>query len=201
MLPVFDLYNFSTQHPKAKIISPVLWLHGTPIGKPSEVMMTMTTLMANHTPPSTPHQQWTSLSLPQPGRYWKHQNLMFGATTTTVLTIWNFYVHAPPRFPKPSNCHCCWPPVNDDDWHLHPKEYTTMAPNPSFAQEWNDFNDEFNDFYMNLLTSTMNLLPLPLILSHMMQAPSALTSTSMSMMTNQQMTVIPMQSNIMYSRS
>jgi len=62
MLPVFDLYNFSTQHPKAKIISPVLWLHGTPIGKPSEVMMTMTTLMANHTPPA-PHTNNEPLSV------------------------------------------------------------------------------------------------------------------------------------------
>jgi len=35
---------------ESKIISTVLKLHGTAIGKPSEVMMTMTTLMAHPTP-------------------------------------------------------------------------------------------------------------------------------------------------------
>jgi len=40
---------------ETKIISPVLSLCATPIlGAPSEVMLTMTTLLANHTPPWHP---------------------------------------------------------------------------------------------------------------------------------------------------
>jgi len=84
------------QH-EAKINSPVLGLRGSIVGKPSEVMMTMTTSTANHTPPGTPQQQRTHQSLPQPGRCRPHQNPMLGAIATKVLTTRRFYVNLLPR--------------------------------------------------------------------------------------------------------
>jgi len=69
------------------------------LGKPTEVMMTMTTLMANHTPPGTPQHHQASPSLPQPGRYQPNKNPMFGATTMKNLTNQKFYVNVLPRFP------------------------------------------------------------------------------------------------------
>jgi len=85
---------------ESKIISPVLKLHRLAIGKPSEVMMTMATLTANHTSPRhPPHDQRTSPSRPQTGRGRPQQHPTLGATTTKITNPQNSYVEGLPRPP------------------------------------------------------------------------------------------------------
>jgi len=92
------------KQPDAKIISPVLKLRGAPIGKLLEVMMAMTTLTANHTPPRHPPQT-TSTSKPPSTRevlmtpnsnIWcnhnksfEHSNFLCGGPTKTSYLLPN----------------------------------------------------------------------------------------------------------------
>jgi len=69
---------------------------------------------------------------------------MLGATTTTVLTNHNFYAIVLPRILifqlllLPTLSMMMITPLDDDN---------TTAPDPTFVQEWNKFNNEFNNFY------------------------------------------------------
>jgi len=134
-------------------------------------MMTMRTLMANHTPPSTPHKQWTSPSLPKPGRSWQHQNSMFGATTTTVTNLRISYVEVLPRLPHtlqmmPSSTSLSTMMTdthNQSLLHLTLPFYKsgmTSAPNSTTSS-------------LNLLNSAMNTITQPIFV-RTMQAPPCL---------------------------
>jgi len=107
-------------------------------------MMTMTTLMANHTPrhptqttnPSKPPSTREVLTAPKSNIWCNHNKsydtlkfLHESPTKTSSHLSTNAIVNLP---------------VIDDDQHPWP---ITTAPDPNFLQEWNDFSTKFNDFY------------------------------------------------------
>jgi len=78
-----------------KIISSVLWLWASPIGVPMETMMTMTTLMADHTPPQCPT---TIMTTSKPSSTPPKLTLALVAFTPQVLSLRLFYEKSLPGF-------------------------------------------------------------------------------------------------------
>jgi len=126
-----------------KNISPVLTLHGPRVGKPSEVMVTMTTSTAIRTPPrhSAPSPNTSQspstrdVSPKQKSEVWSYEN--------DCSDNLNSLRDSPTKNPNlPTAAAADLNADNDDN---------TTAPGLTFEQERNEFIDEFNAFYEDFL--------------------------------------------------
>jgi len=130
--------------------------------------------------PSTPHQQQTSPSLPQPGRCQQHQNPMFSATTAAVMTHQISYAKVLPRLPpnfQPM-------PLSTSLSMTITDTCNQSLQHPTLPFYKSDMTSALNSMTStwNLLNSVLNTISQPMIMQ-MMHAPS-LTSVSTTMMTN-----------------
>jgi len=143
-LSFFSIYNSSTSSRHRKIISPVLKLCGSTVGKPSEVMMTMTTSTALPTPPWHPPQATNTSTTPSTRE----------ASMASKSHVWCEHNNSydPQKFLRGSPTKTSPPlpnatvvnlPVDDDIRHPQP----IVSPlDPANSQEWNEFRAGFDEF-------------------------------------------------------
>jgi len=130
----------------SKIISPVLKLRGMAVGKPSEVMMTMTTSTAPPTPPEHPPQATHNLKPPSTWAASMVSNSNVWSECNNNYDSSNILCGNPTKIsPPPSNATVNDIRVDDDTRPLQPNNTTS---NLARLQEWSDFQAGFDEFLL-----------------------------------------------------